>query len=356
MIRPGFLPPEALEELTKLAKSVSAPHGEARRANALILLNKGWSCQEVARALLIDDDTVRAWYKLYDQGDVGGLVGSSRGMGKGTSFLTDAQKDELKQLVKETTPKSIREVGAQILKRFGVEYKSSSGLQYLLKSLGICFRKPTVLPRGLDEAKQVSFINKYNNIANNLSPDEIMLFGDAVHPTHSVRVRGVWTDQHESIAIEQNSGRNRLNLHGAVDLESGKTYLMDVETVDAMSTIALFSKIEQQNPDKFKIHLFVDNAKYHHARLVQEWLAQPGRRIVLHFIPAYCPHLNPIERLWKLMHQNVTYNKSYETFQEFGETITNFLKIDVPKKWNEFCESVTDNFRVIVKGDFRILA
>jgi transposase len=26
-------------------------------------------------------------------------------------------------------------------------------------------------------------------------------------------------------------------------------------------------------------------------------LALPGRRIRLHFVPAYCPHLNPIERL-----------------------------------------------------------
>ena len=44
-------------------------------------------------------------------------------------------------------------------------------------------------------------------------------------------------------------------------------------------------------------HVFLDNARYHHAKLVQEWLAQPGRRIKLHFIPTYCPHLNPIERL-----------------------------------------------------------
>jgi DDE superfamily endonuclease len=41
---------------------------------------------------------------------------------------------------------------------------------------------------------------------------------------------------------------------------------------------------------------------------VQEWLAQPGRRVTLHFIPAYCPHLNPIERLWGLMHKHLTQN------------------------------------------------
>jgi transposase len=53
------------------------------------------------------------------------------------------------------------------------------------------------------------------------------------------------------------------------------------------------------------IHVFLDNARYHHAKLVQQWLARPGCRIKLHFIPSYCPHLNPIERLWGLMQRNL---------------------------------------------------
>jgi transposase len=48
------------------------------------------------------------------------------------------------------------------------------------------------------------------------------------------------------------------------------------------------------------IHVFLDNARYHHAKLVQQWLARSGCRIRLHFIPSYCPHLDPIERLWGL--------------------------------------------------------
>ena len=50
------------------------------------------------------------------------------------------------------------------------------------------------------------------------------------------------------------------------------------------------------------IHVFLDNARYHHAKLVQDWLSRRDCRIRLHFIPAYCPHLNAIERLWGVMH------------------------------------------------------
>jgi hypothetical protein len=55
-----------------------------------------------------------------------------------------------------------------------------------------------------------------------------------------------------------------------------------------------------------------------HARLVQAWRARPECRIRLHFVPAYCPLLNPIERLWGLMHRHITQNKCYCTFKDFS--------------------------------------
>ena len=82
--------------------------------------------------------------------------------------------------------------------------------------------------------------------------------------------------------------------------------MIEAETIDATSTIRLLEALETLYPLLAGIHVFLDNARYHHARLVQDWLAQPGRRIRLHFIPAYCPHLNPIERLWGAMHKHVT--------------------------------------------------
>ena len=67
-------------------------------------------------------------------------------------------------------------------------------------------------------------------------------------------------------------------------------------------------------------------------------------------------HLNPIERLWGLMHKHLTHNKTYATYREFAEVALDFLRKKVPKCWPEFCNSVTDNFRVINPKDFRVLA
>ena len=51
MIRPGFLDSESRLDLIDLARDGSAAHRLARRANALVLLDKGMSCQSVAESL-----------------------------------------------------------------------------------------------------------------------------------------------------------------------------------------------------------------------------------------------------------------------------------------------------------------
>jgi hypothetical protein len=57
-----------------LARDGSAASRVTRRANALVLLDDGWSCQEVADAFLLNDDTVRGWRKLLEQRGIEGLT------------------------------------------------------------------------------------------------------------------------------------------------------------------------------------------------------------------------------------------------------------------------------------------
>jgi hypothetical protein len=54
MIRGGFLSSEERQDLTELARDGTVEHRLARRANALVLLDRGMSCEDVGRVLLID--------------------------------------------------------------------------------------------------------------------------------------------------------------------------------------------------------------------------------------------------------------------------------------------------------------
>ncbi len=234
-------------------------------------------------------------------------------------------------------------------------YQGRSGLIALLHRLGMEHRRPREVARKLDPQKQEAFIKHYEGRLRQLEDDEAVLFGDAVHPTHAVRPVGCWAPKDVAIAVGQTSSRQRVNIHGAIDLQTGQTRMLKALTVDAASTIALLVAIAARYPHKRLIHLFVDNARHHHARQVQAWLATPGCRIRLHFIPADCPHLNPIERLWGVMHKRATHNRCHQRFADFTTAIPTFLRDEVRRNWPAICDAVSDNFRIIRPENFRIV-
>jgi len=47
-----------------------------------------------------------------------------------------------------------------------------------------------------------------------------------------------------------------MNIHGAIDLETGQTIMKDVLTVDASSTILLLTAIEAMYPTMRWIHIW----------------------------------------------------------------------------------------------------
>ena len=42
---------------------------------------------------------------------------------------------------------------------------------------------------------------------------------------------------------------------------------------------------------------FVDNCGSHTAHLVRDWLGSQ-QRLQMYYLPKYCSHLNPVERIW----------------------------------------------------------
>ena len=200
MIRGGFLTAEERQDLTELARDGLAEHRLARRANALVLLDRGMSCDEVGRVLLIDDATIRTWHDLFETDGVDGLAGFNYG-GR-ASRLSLEQQEKLKA-GGETLPRTTREVGAWIEQEFEIVYESRSGLVALLHRLGLEHRKPQAVSRKLDPAKQQAFIDAYEGLLKTLPDDEAVLFADAVHPTHGARPVGCWAPREVKVGMDQ---------------------------------------------------------------------------------------------------------------------------------------------------------
>lgn len=352
MIRGNFLNAIQREELEQIARRPSEPHGVARRANAILLLDDGWSCAAAARALYLDDDTVRTWHKHYMWGGFDELETFDW---KGAKpYLTRDQEAELTDFLDQNMHRDSNEIRAHIAKEYSQWY-SRSGCIKLMDRLGFEYKKPRRLPARADEEKQREFIENYEKLLASLSDDEVIYFVDAVHPEHQSKPAFGWIKKGRKVALKSSTGRRRVNIHGALNLENFHCPIVEAERINADSTIALLNKIEAQNRAKTAIYVFFDNARYHHARAVKKWLKRTNSRIKPIFLPAYAPHLNPIERLWGVMHEYVTHNSFYSTYNAFAEAIIAFFKQTVPRDWFQFRDRVTDNFRIISFQDFRVL-
>src|SRR3954470_24431409 len=106
MIGGGFLTAEERQDLTELARDGLAEHRLARWASALVLLDRGMS--GVGRVLLIDDDTIRTWHRLFEADGVDGLAGFKYG-GRACQ-LTLEEQVTLKAWVGATLPGADRSV------------------------------------------------------------------------------------------------------------------------------------------------------------------------------------------------------------------------------------------------------
>ena len=74
---------------------------------------------------MLDDDTIRGWRKLFEQGGIEGLTNFD--MGGSAGFMSAAQEDNLKVWVAASLPRSTRQVGAWIEQEFGLVYGKPLG-------------------------------------------------------------------------------------------------------------------------------------------------------------------------------------------------------------------------------------
>ena len=353
MIRPGFLSLAERRELEACVHSQREDHGIARRANAILLLDDGESCAQIAKFLYLDDDTIRGWHKTYR--DAGWDALAFDGWKGGQSRMTADQEAGLCDWLQDRFCRSTVEIRNHILQEFGLHY-SHSGCIKLLARLGFEYRKPKALPRVASAEKQAAFIAMYQRLLAELGADEAIYFADAVHPEYQTKPAYGWVKAGSHPAVTTTAGRGRVNIHGAVNLETFDAPFVEPTTVDGVSAVQLLAKIEERNPDKRLIHVIWDNAAYHKGSDVREFLARPACRINLIQLPPYCPHLNPIERLWAVMHQYVTHNRHYPTQKQFATAILKFFRETIPNEWTSFRDQVSDNFRIINHNKFRVLA
>lgn len=316
----------------------------ADRIKAILFLNQGFSFEQTAKLLMLDETTIRRYEKEFQQGGVDLLVEDNYSGSE--SFLTTEEQQALTLYLKQHTLKTVKEVVFHVLKTYGKKY-SIEGMTHLLHKLGFVYKKTKIIPGKLDPLKQEQFKKDYQALKENLNPQDKIYFLDASHPHHNNKSSYGWIPKGEERWIKTNTGRKRVNINGALTLNDldGPTVITRLEeTINADAMILLIKNLEEHQPEG-EIYLILDNARYNHAIKVSNYIKESGR-VHLVFLPSYSPNLNIIERLWLFLHQKILNDHYYETFPEFKQAVLNFFQnINIYKQ--ELRSRLTDSFQTI---------
>jgi transposase len=337
----SLLAPEEREILIE-AHRAERNKRQADRIKTLLLLDEGRTYEEVAKILLLDDSTIRRYETEYQEGGPDNLLEDDyRG---GMSALAALQEEELKAHLREHLYHRAKDVCEYVRQKYGVEY-TPEGMVHLLHRLGFSYKKTKQVPGQADPEKQKAFLSEtYENIKQNRGENDELYFADGSHPQHNSMPSYGWIPTGEEKETKTNTGRQRVNLNGALNARDHSVVVQDADPINADALIALFKALEQKHPRAETIHVIGDNAKYNHALQVGEY--EKMARMKIHYLPPYAPNLNLIERLWKFFHKKVLSNTYYETYLQFKTASLDFFK-NIHQHTEELDTLLTENFHII---------
>jgi transposase len=120
--------------------------------------------------------------------------------------------------------------------------------------------------------------------------------------------------------------RKSIALFGAVNLRDGQLVTHFSPKFDAITFWDFLKKLLRYRPLNQRIVLILDNARYHHAKLPQPFLAEKRYDLSLLFLPPYSPELNPVERVWKLARRVCTHNQYFPLLNNLIDAVTQQLE------------------------------
>jgi|GEM_PF-556676 len=312
-----------------------------RYACYLIAQNGDPYKKEIARVLMLDGTTLRRYVERFKEVGIEGLLECH--YSGGVADLSPIEQQELSRYLEENTLPTSQVVATHIKEKYQVNY-TPNGVTKLLHRLSFSYKKPRVIPGKVNLEKQAEFIKEYEAIKENLGSHDSIHFMDGSHPTHNTTPAYGWIKKgrKNDKFIATNTGRQRINIHGTINLMTKESTTLLAETINYQTVIITLNRLIKKYPHG-KIHLILDNARYYHSKQVGEW-RRHHTRVKLHFIPSYSPNLNIIERLWLYYHKKVTHNRYFPKFEDFRQATLYFFR-HLKRYESDLSRLLTDNFQ-----------
>ncbi len=295
---------------------------QRHRAHAILLSDQKRSIEDIAGIFRVCTKTAGSWIDRWNEAGMEGLDDATRP--GGPPALTDEEQATVIEILKES-PQSPKTVLNEIPKRLNGKTISGSTLRRIARRANLRWKR---VRRSLKSRRNEQEFRAAQDDIRELvylhDQGEFDLFffdeaGFSLVPT----VPYAWQLLGERLEIPSQRSR-RLNVLGFLGLEQQLSAFTVEGSVDSSCILTVMDAFAKTL--KRTTIVVLDNASIHHSaefdRRLERW-AEQG--LILYFLPPYCPELNLIEKLWKMIKYHWLPLSAYESFQCLIDSVDNVL-------------------------------
>lgn len=296
----------SIVEKLRDARTIAPKELYERRLQAVALYEKGMSRIDIAPLVGVGRNVVGEWIRLWQHGGVKALEVGSPGAPKGSNLtLDEAQQKKVRACLVDIMPDQLklpfalwtRAAVQQLIKQlFNIEMPVRTVGHYL-SQWGFTPQKP--LKRAYERCpKRVKkwLDEDYPALQARAKAEGAEIhWGDETGISSADQVGRGYAPKGKT-PVRRHRGRpERVNMISTVTNQGKVRFMFYDGTMNARRLIRFLRRLVKDAGRK--VFLILDNLRVHHARLVRAWLERRKAQIEIHYLPSYCPELNPDEYL-----------------------------------------------------------
>jgi hypothetical protein len=147
---------------------------------------------------------------------------------------------------------------------------------------------------------------------------DVLFFDEARFGTHT-KIGYGWFPKGKRTPVKVKIGYKAFYVYGAVSAKTGSNYSASFPNVNTESMNEYFKMLSEYYSSR-KIAVIMDGAGWHRSRGLEI-----PENIDIFLLPPYSPELNPVERFWRYLKQNVVHNRLFESLEEIEKSLQTFL-------------------------------
>jgi transposase len=188
------------------------------------------------------------------------------------------------------------------------------------------WKRPSLVARDDDPAR-ATLLARIRLHWEDLDPREALVFADELELHLLPKVGAQWTRRGQRLEIVTPGQDQRCYLAAALDFRTGRLLHRTGPKKNRFLFLDLLRVLDRvyAGAGFRRVYVVADNYSIHTAGDVRRWLACHPRLVLL-WLPCYCPKANSIERVFGDLHDKVTRNHRHRTLPSLLAEVQRYLR------------------------------